>query len=543
MSFHRYLLLSVYLFISCPILAQQAKISIEDTTYYNSKWNRCSSYVAKYYCIPQLLNDKYAVTYRTIEHRICYKGIVRKSDKGLFYDIDPQTATREGYYEYFSPGGYKVSEGNYVNNIPSGTWKHYFDTTGKLLAVKEYDTQNISGFVTYYHEDGENVSAKGYVKGVVMKQGPRYRNEGEWQYYFNTGKIYAKVNFSAGALDGYSVFFDSASGNRIAEGRFTYGSKSGKWIYYHPKTEKREAIVNYYRGLPNGEFYIFHIPSGRLRTTGTFLNGSRMGLWSGLYDQPNLVYWQVEYRYNKGRVTYYDSANNEREVLEGNLKGNSREGQWIAYYPQSGKIKYRENYKNNKLHGEIINYSEDGMTTSELLFHDGQLNGISKYYYDGTQSKWFEIEFVGDEMLQLKAYYPSGKIKRIENNIGTSMCYNEDGTSMDCTPFRTDASFDGDIMTYIGDNLQYPEDAKFARIEGKVKVGFMVDEWGSIRDPYIIEGFDDRCDAEALRLVSQMPNWIPAKVDGVHIQTHKTLPIVFWLPPEDDEASGIAEGM
>lgn len=523
---------------------QKVNANLEDTVYYNLKWNRCSSYAARYYCLPILMNDRYAVTYYTVGHVMRYKGAVKVNEKGLLYSIDPETAIKDGYFEYYSPAGYKISEGNFINNLHAGTWKSYFDTTGKLQAIREYDQSERLGFITYYHDDGEAIMSSGYVKGITIKADVKYMREGEWIYYYKSPeKVLARVYFSAGALDGHSVFYDSGTGSKVAEGRFTYGTKSGRWVYYDPNTKQREAIINYYRGVPNGEFYVFHIPSGRLKTTGSFVNGTRTGLWSGLYDYTDLVYWQVEYRNNKGHITYYDSVNNNREILEGNLEGNSREGIWTGYYPGNGKLKYKESYEENILHGEIINYNEDGSISSELLFYDGQLNGTSTYYYKDSKSKWVTIEYIGDEMEQLKAYYPSNKLKRIEDKTGVRKCYEEDGSIIECEPFRTDASFDGDVMTYIGDHLKYPEEVKLAGLEGKVKVGFMVDEWGSVRDPYIIEGFDDRCDREALRLVSQMPNWIPAKVDGIPIQTHKTLPIVFWLPPDEHEAAESGTGM
>ena len=84
-------------------------------------------------------------------------------------------------------------------------------------------------------------------------------------------------------------------------------------------------------------------------------------------------------------------------------------------------------------------------------------------------------------------------------------------------------------------NLLYPPDAKRDGAQGKVKVSFYIDEYGSVRDAHIVDGFDSRCDEEALRLVNMMPAWKPTTVDGIPIpSSYKTLPIVFWIPEAED---------
>jgi protein TonB len=37
------------------------------------------------------------------------------------------------------------------------------------------------------------------------------------------------------------------------------------------------------------------------------------------------------------------------------------------------------------------------------------------------------------------------------------------------------------------------------------------------------------CDDEATRLIKQMPNWTPGKMNGKPVRTYYTLPIVFSL--------------
>ena len=87
-------------------------------------------------------------------------------------------------------------------------------------------------------------------------------------------------------------------------------------------------------------------------------------------------------------------------------------------------------------------------------------------------------------------------------------------------------------MTYIGDNLRYPEEARTEGIQGKTIIGFYIDETGKVINPEIVRGFNNYCDEEALRLIKSMPDWIPAKMDGTPFISYVRVPVVFWLPNE-----------
>jgi TonB family protein len=77
--------------------------------------------------------------------------------------------------------------------------------------------------------------------------------------------------------------------------------------------------------------------------------------------------------------------------------------------------------------------------------------------------------------------------------------------------------FDGDLKKYLKQNLKYPPIASENQIEGKVLVQFMIDKNGFIDKKTIkIKGNKPGwgLEQEAIRLVSEMPRWIPAKQNG-----------------------------
>jgi protein TonB len=82
---------------------------------------------------------------------------------------------------------------------------------------------------------------------------------------------------------------------------------------------------------------------------------------------------------------------------------------------------------------------------------------------------------------------------------------------------------------YIKDNLKYPQEAITNEIEGKVWVNFIIDKDGTINNISVIRGLSKECDAEAIRIIQNMPKWLPGKTNGIPVATKLNLPIRFTL--------------
>lgn len=90
---------------------------------------------------------------------------------------------------------------------------------------------------------------------------------------------------------------------------------------------------------------------------------------------------------------------------------------------------------------------------------------------------------------------------------------------------------------YLEQNLQYPERAKQANIQGTVYVTFVVDKEGQLVKPEILRGIGAGADEEALRLVNEAPKWIPGSQRGKTQPVRMRIPIRFQLGQEDIEQS------
>lgn len=90
-----------------------------------------------------------------------------------------------------------------------------------------------------------------------------------------------------------------------------------------------------------------------------------------------------------------------------------------------------------------------------------------------------------------------------------------------------------ELESYIQDNIEYPAQAQNSEIEGTVFVDFVVGTDGVVRDVEVSETTSDdvkrELSEEALRVVSNMPNWTPGKKGGKSVDVRVSLPITFQL--------------
>ena len=85
------------------------------------------------------------------------------------------------------------------------------------------------------------------------------------------------------------------------------------------------------------------------------------------------------------------------------------------------------------------------------------------------------------------------------------------------------------LMKHIYQNIKYPEEALKANKTGTVIVQFVISKTGEIGETKVVRSQGELLDAEAVRVVKSLPNFIPGKVDGKPVNVMYTLPIQFSL--------------
>ena len=86
-----------------------------------------------------------------------------------------------------------------------------------------------------------------------------------------------------------------------------------------------------------------------------------------------------------------------------------------------------------------------------------------------------------------------------------------------------------ELPRYIRRHVQYPYIARRRRIEGRVYVRFIVNEYGRVTSPTILRGIHPSLNDEALRVVRAMPRWTPGYHRGRPVSVYYIVPVDFYL--------------
>ena len=83
------------------------------------------------------------------------------------------------------------------------------------------------------------------------------------------------------------------------------------------------------------------------------------------------------------------------------------------------------------------------------------------------------------------------------------------------------------LRMYLLQHMNISDPVAANSLNGTVKVRFVVDRNGKVREPSIIFGLHPDVDSEALRLISTMADWAPGRLRGKPVNVMYVLPIRF----------------
>ena len=98
--------------------------------------------------------------------------------------------------------------------------------------------------------------------------------------------------------------------------------------------------------------------------------------------------------------------------------------------------------------------------------------------------------------------------------------------------YEENAQFPGGDMAckkWIQEHIKYPEGCRSDSIQGRVVVSFIVERDGSLDSIKVVRSPHPALSEEAIRLVSEMPRWKPARYYNKTIRSRFFLPVIFRL--------------
>jgi len=87
-----------------------------------------------------------------------------------------------------------------------------------------------------------------------------------------------------------------------------------------------------------------------------------------------------------------------------------------------------------------------------------------------------------------------------------------------------------DFTKWVFSHLEYPQEARKAKITGRVTVKFTINTDGTLSDITVLAGPHESLNNEVVRIVSQSPaNWTPGYVNGKPVRVSYAMPVLFQL--------------
>ncbi len=389
-----------------------------------------------------------------------------------FATIAQTTEFQNGFTKYFYPNGTLSSEGTLKEGKPNGYWKTYF-ANGKLKSEGNRKNFLLDSLWIFYSESGDTVSKINYNFG--QKNGYYYTyqtrtdsvshnflktkemyvadvKEGKSYFYDKNGKLSLIIPFEKGKKQGIAKEFENDTLISLIQYHRDYlaeretinrrdhqGRKQGTWKEFYDndliksektyldnnlhgywkeydqkgkmtKAEKYQngVLVNEKMEEPSKvEIKNTYYANGVLKSSGGFKDGKPVGIQRD-YNEEGKV---------NGSKVYDDNG----VLLSTGIVGKEGDkfGNWKDFY-ESGKLKAKGKYKNNKRIEEWTFYFENGAVEQIGNYKNGKPDGEWKWYYgngkplrienfsDGKHNGLY-VEYEQDSSVVVKGIFIDGE--------------------------------------------------------------------------------------------------------------------------------------
>lgn len=207
------------------------------------------------------------------------------------------------------------------------------------------------------------------------------------------------------------------------------------------------------------------------------------------------------------------------------------------------------NKNRTPLEGDGQSSQREIVTARWVVEKDGTISNASILYQTSKTSAKELLRLIGlmppmrPAMLKrepVRSYFwltaefePNGKIEledELFKVIDTPSVFTGCGDIIDPAE-RQDCSHEK-LTAFVKGKLQYPEEAKENGVEGMCVLAIVIERDGSISFPRVVRDIGAGLGHEALRVVGEMPDWVPGTQRGQPVRFQVNLPFKFSLADE-----------
>ena len=366
-------------------------------------------------------------------------------------------------------------------------------TTTKVQQKKRLNISSTSNEITEYMKE----YLKKYWHGQSVEYWINKEIGSEFSKWLEKGEFEKTVDYDKRLQEGSTVVFDSICYNVIKnniEGSdwrmnldtynadkeeypvtFSFGHITTKIRYKVPIDIAKEFKTNFEQGLRYGDLIV--LPMLRCDKFVYVTNPESEGYASDLCPSTILFSQRPYMRWNISGT-------------EGGTSGYIRED--FFDYADSVKITFSSRVKPVAVRFNDLGLKDKYLTNYVYVFKKGDNDIYSKKEQNESESNKI---FNGDDVDQQPSF-----------------------------PGGTNA-----FNTFIVSNLKYPVVAQENGIQGRVVVKFIVEKDGSISNVEVDRSVYPSLDNEAMRVIKNMPKWIPGQINGKAVKVECSHPFVFRL--------------
>ena len=250
---------------------------------------------------------------------------------------------------------------------------------------------------------------------------------------------------------------------------------------------------------------------------------------------------------------YYKSGALKGEGLSQTRDKISYRSKWISYHENgnkesitnyvngrpSGNIEQWYENGNKRMIGEYIAKSEDKLeydlkvlqfwnskNVQTVVDGNGEYDEVETYSIASGKVKngWKEGEWKGRHPMLKYTFVEIYKDTKLISGKSIDTLNNEYNYEKVFLPPRPKKGIDH-FYKYIAKKFRIPE--KYGYIDGKIILDFVIDKDGSITNVRILKGMNDEYNNEAIRLISEYPDWGVGELRGIKVKTSYSIPISF----------------
>jgi TonB family protein len=400
------------------------------------------------------------------------------------------------------------------------------------------------------------------------------------------GKRRLHETYDRGILTGHQEW--NERGILVKADFFSAGQKNGRCYWNAAGLDSaRVSYCDYFNGQKNGEerlvdsdgtitvtFYSLDVrngtyqrtsSSGKLQETGMYDNGRKIGLWvqADATGARTLTYYGAPPRsggdsrvstnipeligfdscvslYPNGRVRMIQRVKDRKNEFYtaicydtngvknafGFYRKDKRDSLWTTYYPNK-KVSSTLRYYTGTPRGVYQAWYPSGKLMFKVPLGGDRVGDYLTFYDDKGREQPYNTKEADDVLRPF--FWPNTDVhwQKFEHQGESTSNGEELFTTADVMP-EFPGGMEG-LSSFLQKNIQYPEMAREAGVQGKVFISFNILKDGSVSDVKVEKSADPSLDKEAVRVVKMMPRWNPGKQNGKPVAVHMTLPVNFSL--------------